>query len=155
MTNGYTYTGILVDTCFLISLVNKGDPLHANAEAYFRWALAEKIPLYMSAITLSEFQQKQELGILENFKILIFGLSEIAAQHKHFSRDDVSGLPSDQKVLVKDDIKILATCLAHEIDTVLSSDGDLGTLAKSKGLKVIDFKTPISEHLGELPLEGN
>lgn len=150
--NGQTDTRILVDTCFLVSLVNTGDAQHASAEEYFRWFLSQKADLYLSAITLSEFQEKQDLEILENFKVIAFGLDETAAQHKHFSRGDVSGLPSTQRVLVKDDIKILSTAFAHDIPAVLSANDDFNKLAASRGLKVINYITPLSDYLGQLPL---
>ena len=152
--NGQLETDILVDTCFLISLVNEDDSLHRNAENYFRWGLAQKANLYLSTITLSEFQQKQEPGIIENFQILPFGLEESASQHQHFSRNDVGGRSSAEKAQVKDDIRIIATCLARGIGAVLTADDDLIGLAKRVGLRVIDYRVPLSSYLGQLPLGG-
>lgn len=144
---------VLVDTCFLISLVNTGDSLHANAEDYFRWLLSSGTTLYMSIITLSEFQEKQdELQIIENFKVLPFGLDDVAAQHAKFPREIVNGSSGDERVGVKDDIKILSTCFAQEVPVVLSSDSKLLGLATSSGLRVIDFKVPLHTYLGQLPL---
>lgn len=145
---------ILVDTCFLISLVNTGDSLHTNAEDYFRWLLSQGVDLYMSAITLSEFQDKQDdLEILENFRVVAFGPREAAAQHSKFPREIINGATGERRASVKDDIKILATCFSKGIPTILSSDSDLIKLALSHGLRVIDFKTPLANYLGQLPLK--
>ena len=154
MTNGTPIEQkVLVDTCFLISLVNEKDSLHKNAEDYFRWLLSNATTLYMSTITLSEFQEKQsELGILENFRLLPFGMEEVAAQHVKFPREIINGSSGDARVGVKDDIKILSTCFAKNIETILSADSKLIILATSNGLRVIDFKKPIQEHLAQLPL---
>lgn len=150
--NGPKDTKVLVDTCFLISLVNDDDAQHQSAEEYFRHFLSSDVELYMSMITLSEFQQRQQPEIIENFQLISFGINEVAAQHKHFGRSDVSGLSSEQKVLVKDDVKILATVLAHEIEAVASVNDDFCKLAVSKGIRVIDYKVALTTYLGQLPL---
>lgn len=154
MTNGTPIEEkVLVDTCFLISLVNEGDSLHKNAEDYFRWLLSTGTTLFMSTISLSEFQERQsDFGILENFRLLPFGLEEVAAQHAKFPREIISGTSGDVRVGVKDDIKILSTCFARNIGTILSADSKLISLAQTNSLSVIDFKKPLQKHLGQLPL---
>ena len=148
--NGQKETSVLVDTCFLISLVNEGDAQHTDAETYFRHFMTEKVPLYLSIISLSEFQQKQDPEIIENFRVITFGMDEVAAQHKHFGREIVSGLPAKERVSVKDDIKIIATCLAHKIEAVLSVNDDFNVLARGRSLRIIDYRVPLKNYLGQL-----
>lgn len=146
-----TEKSVLVDTCFLISLVNAGDAQHPQAKEYFMHFMAEGIDLHLSIISLSELMQKQEPEILENFKILTFGLAEVEAQRRHFDRSDASGLPAQQKVSVKDDIKIVATCLAHNIKSVVGINDDFNRLALDRGISVIDYRVPLNQYLGRLP----
>lgn len=144
---------ILVDTCFLISLVNENDALHKNAEDYFRWALDHGMTLLISTISLSEFYEKQEkLEIEENFQLIPFGYEEALIQHKYFPREELKGHSGDEKVVVKDDIKIIASGIARKVDAVLSSNDDFNVMAADKELKVINFSTPLSTFLGQLPL---
>ena len=50
---------ILVDTSFLISLVDsKSRPHHSAAVQYYRWALEQRMPMFLSAIVAAEFAIK-------------------------------------------------------------------------------------------------
>jgi predicted nucleic acid-binding protein len=144
---------ILIDTCFLISLVNEQDGLHTNAEDYFRHFIAERADLFISTIALAEFMERQgELEIIENFKVLSFDMDEARALNKHFSRADVNanGSTAQSRIAFKDDMKIVATALSREIDSILSANNDLNKIAMEKGLKVIDYGRPLSIYLGTL-----
>lgn len=46
---------VLLDTSFLIRLLSKNDPLHQNAEDYYRYFLENGIPMYVSTITVAEY----------------------------------------------------------------------------------------------------
>lgn len=142
--------GIGIDTCFLISFVNPDDSLHKNADDYFRYFIEKGITLYFPIICWSEIMERQPtLEILENFKLLSFSLAEAAVQHKHFSRADVNG--KNNKVEVKDDIKIIATFLANDVKLVVTANEDFITLAKSKDINIIDYREPLTTYLGALP----
>lgn len=47
--------GVLVDTSFLIRLMKVDEPLHANANAWFKELLARKVPMYLSTIVIAEW----------------------------------------------------------------------------------------------------
>ena len=55
---------MLVDTSFLITLADKTRPNHLVAKQYFQECLLRRIPLYLSAIVVSEFQVKQAINDL-------------------------------------------------------------------------------------------
>lgn len=46
---------VLVDTSFLISFVDKKRPHHLVADQYYRLALEQRVPIFLSAIVASEF----------------------------------------------------------------------------------------------------
>lgn len=149
--NSKINTKILVDTCFLISLVNSGEELHENAKAYFKHFVESKSTLLLSTISLSEFYEKQsELNILENFQIASFGIGEAKVQHQYFAKDDVKSTTGSTKSAVKDDIKIISTGLAYGVDSVLSVNDDFNTLAIKHSLNVINYSDSLTVYLGKL-----
>ncbi len=151
---GEAHNKILIDTCFLISLVNEDDPQHENAEEYFRYFISEGITLVLSTIVLTEFQDRQpKLEILENFQVAVFGVEESNAHREHFSRSDTAKQSPKDKDGVKDDTKIIATALANGISTTLSVNSDFIRMAKKRGLENINYQEPLSSYLGQLPLK--
>lgn len=53
---------VLIDTSFLITLVDRNRRHHSIAAQYYRLALEQQIPIYLSVIAASEFAIKQALG---------------------------------------------------------------------------------------------
>ena len=49
-------SGFLLDTSFLITLVNPERDFHDTAKRYYRTALERGVPMYLSAIVASKFQ---------------------------------------------------------------------------------------------------
>ncbi len=150
--NGPIDTKVLIDTCFLIALVNEQDPFHKNAEEYFRHFVESGTELLLSAICMSELYERQELEIIENFRVISFSIDEVAAQRKFFARTDTSSSPDSTRIQVKDDIKIISSGLAHGAAAVLSANDDFNKMAERVGLRVIDYRVPLATYLGKLPL---
>ena len=69
-------SAILLDTSYLISLVDPNRPNHETAVSYLREALRRGVPLYLSAIAASEFQVRQAVTDLplRNFEVLPFNI---------------------------------------------------------------------------------
>jgi len=120
--------GVLVDTSFLISLVASDRDNHPVARDYFRAALEQGVPLFLSTLVACEFSRKQpveDLG-LHNFLVLPFNLSEAVQAAKlsaALKRDD-----GDDRTSVAIDVMLLAQADKNQIGAILTEDAD--TLAK-------------------------
>ena len=66
----------LLDTSFLITLVNANRQHHETAKQFYRYMLQNDVQMYFSAIVASEFGIKQEVADLplSNFRILNFSV---------------------------------------------------------------------------------
>lgn len=121
-------SAFLVDTSFLITLADPGRDHHAVAKQYFQEALQRGTPLYLSAIVASEFQVKQAVTDLplRNFEVLPFNIDHaltaglLLREMRHDAGDD--------RVSVKDDLKLIAQSICESLTHVLTEDQN--TLAK-------------------------
>ena len=121
----------LLDTSFLITLANPARPQHEVAKQYFRECVRRQIPLYLSAIVISEFQVKQAINDLplRNFSVLPFNVDHAmrcGILVRQLQRD-----PTDDRVRVKDDYKLIAQCDCEGISHLFSEDQS--TLVKYLG----------------------
>jgi PIN domain nuclease of toxin-antitoxin system len=128
VTRGFALISLLLDTSFLITFSNPERPHHAAARQYFREALQRQIPMYLSAIVISEFQVKQAINDLplRNFVVLPFNVDHAmrcGILVKQLARD-----ATDDRVRVKDDFKLIAQCDCEGISHLLSEDAS--TLVK-------------------------
>ena len=119
---------ILLDTSFLISLTDPSRTYHQAADQYFRESLARGVPLYLSAIAMSEFQVKQTVNDLplRSLIVLPFNIDhamQVGILMRNFSRDS-----GDDRSAVKDDVKLVAQAVCESITHVLTEDKN--TLAK-------------------------
>jgi len=55
---------VLLDTSFLISLSDPTRTYHTVAGQYYRECVHRQVPMYLSAIVISEFQVKQAINDL-------------------------------------------------------------------------------------------
>lgn len=114
---------VLLDTSFLISLVNERRPHHAAATQYYRYLLKNDLPMYFSAVVASEFGIKQPITELplKNFRILDFNLTHGQKAASLWTtlgqRDD-----EDARAVVRDDVKLLAQAAREDIDFILTED---------------------------------
>lgn len=117
-------TRVLIDTSFLITLVDGKRRHHSIAAQYYRLALEQQIPIYLSVIAASEFAVKQALTDLplKQFRILPFNLPHAiraAELWRQLDRDE-----SDNRAVVRDDIKLLAQADKESIQTILTEDAN-------------------------------
>ena len=115
-------SAFLVDTSFLISLADPTRPNHSAADAYFREALRQGVPLYLSAIAASEFQVKQAVTDLplRNFEMLPFNIDhamQAGLLMRRLKRD-----AGDNRAVVKDDVKLIAQAICQSMTHVLTED---------------------------------
>lgn len=115
--------GVLLDTSFLITLVNAQRNHHAVAKQYYLHLLNSGIPMRLSSIVASEFAIKQPLTelALNNFRPLDFNLihaHEAARLWNALGQRD----PGDARAVVRDDVKLLAQASREGIGFLLTED---------------------------------
>jgi len=116
-------TSVLLDTSFLITLIDKNRPHHATAEKYYRYMLQTELPMYFSAIVASEFAVKQSITDLpmKNFRHLHFniphGQTAAALWNCLGPRDE-----GDDRHVVRDDVKLIAQASHENIGFILTED---------------------------------
>jgi hypothetical protein len=94
----------------------------AVAMEYYRYLLANSIPMYLSSLVAAEFAVRQPVTDLplRTFQILPFNLTHaIQAAALDFK---ALRKPEDARAVVKEDIKILAQAAAENISHVLTED---------------------------------
>lgn len=113
----------LLDTSFLITLVNSHRPNHETAKQYFRHMQQANVAMYLSAIAAAEFEVKQSITDLPlgEFRILNFNLAhgQQAAKLMNALKERTAG---DSRTAVRDDLKLMAQASHEQIDVILTED---------------------------------
>ena len=154
--------GVLLDTSFILRLVQPEDPLYPNVQSWFQELLARKVPMYLSTIAIAEYCVKGNVDELPlpNMRILPFNVD-------HARRaGPLSGAllalrargVSDERAVVLNDVKLLAQAEAtNGISHILTKDGGFSTrIAQLNGAghvlrtQVLDLNTPMAVALGRL-----
>ena len=113
---------VLLDTSFLISLVDGNRPNHTIAAEYYRMMLEQQCPMYFSTIVAAEFAIGQPLTDLplKNFRAIPFNIPhsiEAARLWNALARDS-----GDSRAVVRDDIKLMAQAAHESIPFILTED---------------------------------
>ena len=114
---------VLLDTSFLISLVDGKRPNHSIAAQYYRMMLEQQCPMVFSAIVAAEFAIGQPITDLplKNFRPIPFNIphSVEAARLWNALGNRDSG---DNRAVVRDDIKLMAQAAHESIPFILTED---------------------------------
>ncbi|MXV06519.1 MULTISPECIES: PIN domain-containing protein [unclassified Xanthomonas] len=115
----------ILDTSFLITLVDSRRPNHLVAVQYYRHMLQSNVPMYFSAIVASEFGIKQAITDLPlgNFRPLNFNIphgQKAANIWNQLAPRDVG----DSRPVVRDDVKLIAQASHEDIGFILTEDGN-------------------------------
>jgi PIN domain nuclease of toxin-antitoxin system len=118
---------VLLDTSFLISLSDPARKHHEVAQQYFRACIDRRVPMFLSSIVISEYQVKQAINDLplRNFIVLPFNVDHAMACGlflRGLARD-----ADDDRVRVKDDVKLIAQCQCEGITHLLTEDANILT----------------------------
>lgn len=67
---------VILDTSFMIRLLNEADRLHPNVRGYFRYFLENGIPMYFSTISIAEYCVRRDFYDLpfQNIRVLPFNI---------------------------------------------------------------------------------
>lgn len=114
---------VLLDTSFLISLVDKNRLHHDIAVQYYQYMLKNNMPMLFSAIAAAEFGIKQPITDLplNNFRILDFNVphaQKAANLWNALGQRDAE----DKRAVVRDDVKLLAQASHEDIAYILTED---------------------------------
>ena len=118
----------MLDTSFLISLTDRHRTHHRVAVQYFRESLSRSVPLYLSAIALSEFHVKQAVNDLPLRNLIVLPFNIDHAMSAGILMRSVNRDSGDNRIAVKDDVKLVAQAVCESITHVLTEDKN--TLAK-------------------------
>ncbi len=154
----------LLDTSFILRLLNENDPLCNNAEGYYRYFLEKKISLIISTIATGEYCVKGKLSELplKDLQILPYNLSHSVKAGEFagilFDKKALGELDIDRK-LIPNDVKMFAQAnVEDKIGYYVTSDGEsekmIMTLSGELKLnfEIINIKIPYSERFGLLDL---
>ena len=114
---------VLLDTSFLISLVDGNRPNHSIAAQYYRLMLEQQSSMYFSAIVAAEFAIKQPITDLplKNFRCIPFNIphsNESARLWNALGKHD----DGDNRAVVRDDVKLMAQAAHESIPFVMTED---------------------------------
>jgi len=115
---------VLLDTSFLICLSTPSRPNHRTAKSYYRSFITHGVTMFLSTIVISEFEVRQRITDLElhNFIVKPFNIEDAIAAGRLFEQGFATKMPSEDRVAVKDDIKLLAQCMTAGIGHFISDD---------------------------------
>ena len=123
---------VSLDTSFLISFADPARPHHQVAVDYLDYFVANKIPMYLSAIAAGEFEIGQPLEQLplQNFRPQSYNFihAKRAALLFRLNRQHAPPVADGPRACVINDLKILAQAVEENIPIIMTEDGS--TLAK-------------------------
>lgn len=157
------HKAVLIDTCFLIKLLNPSESLHVNAVKYYEFFLSSKIQIYISTITIAEYCTRgkfQDIP-LKQLRILPFNwdhaikageFTSTVFRQKNIQLETIKPravIPNDSKLLAQADVDKLITCfltsdeIGEKIYKMISSE-------QNPKFDYWDINIPLSERIGEL-----
>ncbi len=163
--------GVLLNTGFLIRLVNANDPYHGEASKYFKFCEGGEVPVFLSTIAISEYCVKGKIKEIpvSQLRILPFNAPEAVRAGKigeiAFKMRKDENLSSYDRKCLKEDTKILAQAMLHDkITHILVFDSDFITLSNhvkqqevarnwKKPIIINPRETPLNTLLGEFDFE--
>jgi predicted nucleic acid-binding protein len=122
-------SSVLLDTSFLIRLLNDEDPLHQNAKDYYKYFLEKGIVLKLSTVSVAEYCVKGSISDLplKNLQIIPFNLDH-ASRTADFARiifkgSKASDVTLHPRAIIPNDSKLFASAdLDKTITHFVTSD---------------------------------
>lgn len=117
---------VILDTGFLISLINKDRPEHEAAKSYYKYFLENEFLLLVPTIVVSEFSIKQPFDDLplHNFTILPFNYGDAVSCGELNAFYYRKKLKVGQRDAVKDDFKIIAQAKEQDVTYLITEDAN-------------------------------
>lgn len=156
---------VLLDTSFLIRLLSKNDPLHQNAEDYYRYFLEKEIPMYISTIAVAEYCVNGDISELplRSVRIIPFNIQHapIAGGFANilYSARKTNDISVDNRLIIPNDVKLFAQAeCTPDVKYFVTSDTKSSKLIdKISEKNVISFEhmdihEPYTLNFGILPM---
>lgn len=153
---------VLLDTSFLIHLLNEDAEFHAQALDYFKYYLQKKVIMKISTVTIGEYCVRGDISDLpiKHLQVLTFDVlaSQKAAQYARIIFD-ANRQAKDKLIrsVIKDDVKLFAHA---DLDVNISGfvTSDIKTKKAYHHLmgsvhprfQIIDIQTLVKERYGML-----
>jgi hypothetical protein len=115
----------VLDTGFLISLVDRNRRFHQAARSYYKYFLEHNVVMLLPTVVVAEFSIVQPITDLplRNFRVLPFNLPEAvksAELNVHHYRQQLGNV--GQRDSVKDDFKIIAQAVVQQARLLITED---------------------------------
>lgn len=156
---------VLLDTSFLIRLLSKNDPLHQNAEDYYRYFLEQEIPMYISTITVAEYCVNGDISELplRSVRIIPFNIQHapIAGGFANilYSARKTNDISVDNRLIIPNDVKLFAQAeCTPDVKYFVTSDTKSSKLIdkisekNSVSFAHMDIHEPYTLNFGILPM---
>lgn len=156
---------VLLDTSFLIRLLSKNDPLHQNAEDYYRYFLEKEIPMYISTITVAEYCVNGDISELplRSVRIIPFNIQHapIAGGFANilYSARKTNDISVDNRLIIPNDVKLFAQAeCTPDVRYFVTSDTKSSKLIDKISEKNVvsfehmDIHEPYTLNFGILPM---
>jgi len=155
---------ILLDTSFLIRLLNENDPLHKNTLNYYKHFLERQIILKCSTISISEYCVKGKIEELPFRDIQIipfnFNHAQRAGEFAKIVFNNKGKLETEKRNIIPNDSNLFAQAdVDSEINAFATSDEEcmkIFDILKSDtklNFGIINIRLPYDETFGILNLE--
>ena len=117
---------VIVDTSFLISLVDDSRPNHKVAESYLKYFLKNNIVMFLSPIVITEFHQVQAITSIVNsghYRIIPFNYEDsLEAANVAFSLGKTNRNKEDSRAAYSDDMKLIGQAKCRQVDYLITDD---------------------------------
>jgi predicted nucleic acid-binding protein len=156
--------GVLLDTGFLIRLLDSSQNLHQNAKSYYKYFLDKEITLKCSTIAIAEYCVKGNIDDLplKDFQIIPFNLNHAikAGEFAGFIFKNKGSLNVEKRNIIPNDTNLFAQAESEQdIKHYITSDSEsikIYNLLKDEfklNFELIDLNTPSGNHFGFLDLD--
>jgi len=156
-------SSVLLDTSFLIRLLNDEDPLHDNAKAYYKYLLEKGIIPKVSTISIAEYCVKGSVTDLplKNLQIIPFNLDHAIKTGEFakiiFDESKASNVFLKPRPIIPNDSKLFASAdldktITHFVTSDTRSQSTYAQLKKGTNPKfeIMDIHNPYNEVFGIL-----
>lgn len=155
------FKSIMLDTSFLIRLMDENEPLHNNALEYFKYFLENKITMHVSTVAVAEYTvcDDPENIPVNYIQIEAFDFRDgVTAGHFHrVISGDKNNIPDYNRRIIANDVKILAQIRTKQIDAIITKDlASYGKYVKPLTenvllqIQFIDLNISLATFLGQL-----
>lgn len=152
---------VLIDTSFLIRLLNEKDALHRNAIDFMEHFLGKNVTVFLSSIVIAEYCVKDDFKNipLDSFRLIAFDHfdAECAGKLRALLLSKREPSIEGERNVVINDIKLLAQIFNRNIDAFITKDikfiqkiYEPIRQERNQEIKIINLELPLKECLGTL-----